>query len=356
MHDAARGTNVHQIRALLNVLASVAAITVAVVDASAQREAQDPALFRGRTDLVNVGVTVAGKRHRFVTNLSANNFAVYEDGPPQQIFAFASGAEPGPPLHVGVLLDVSESQELDLGFTQSAVIKFLASVPDAVDVTFIDFASHVRGGRYAQSDFPRLVRRVRDLTAGGDTALYDAIGLYLDGASEQDGRKVMVLYTDGGDTNSRLSFSKLMKRLKASDVTVYAIGALENQPLSAQFMQRALLAEIAEATGGTAFFPSRVKDLDRIYEQVLGEVRAQYTIGYVSTNEKTDGAWRKVEIKITRPDAKEPARSRSEGILRPFEALTLPAAVLGWHEPAPLTVLRNDSLPVVRADREHLVR
>jgi Ca-activated chloride channel family protein len=305
MHDAARGTNVHQIRALLNVLASAAAITVAVVDASAQLEAQDPALFRGRTDLVSVGVTVAAKRHRFVTNLSASNFAVYEDGRPQQIFAFASGAQPGPPLHIGVLLDVSGSQGLDLKFTQRAVIKFLASVPDAIDVTFIDFASHVRGGRYSQSDFPRLVRRVRELAAGGETSLYDAIGLYLDGASEQDGRKVMVLYTDGGDTDSSLSFNTLMTMLKASDVTIYAIGALDQQPLAAQLTQRVLLEKIAEEAGGTAFFPGGVKDLNRIYEQVLGEIQAQYTIGYVSTNEKADGTWRKVEIKITCPGSKD---------------------------------------------------
>jgi len=87
-------------------------------------------------------------------------------------------------------------------------------------------------------------------------------------------------------------------------VTVYAIGALQKQPFNLQLVQRGLLADIAEATGGTAFFPSGIKDLDRIYEQVLGEVRAQYTIGYLSTNEKADGSWRKVDVKITRPDAR----------------------------------------------------
>jgi Ca-activated chloride channel homolog len=304
MHDAATGTNVHQ-KILSTVLAIAVAISVAVVVGAAQREPRDPTLFRGSVDLVNVGVTVAGKKQRLVTNLTVNDFAVYEDGKAQPIFAFASGAESGPPLHVGVLLDVSGSQELDLGFTQKAVIKFLTALPDAVDMTFIDFASQVRGGRYAQSDFPRLVKRVRDLTAGGETALYDAIGVYLDGASEQDGRKVMVLYTDGGDTQSSLGLGSLMKLLKASDVTVYAIGALDKQPQRAQLVQRALLAEIAEATGGTAFFPSSTKDLDRIYEQVLGEVRAQYTIGYLSTNDKADGSWRKVDVKITRADAKD---------------------------------------------------
>jgi Ca-activated chloride channel family protein len=296
--------NVHQIGALSNGLAVVVAITLTAVSGSAQLPARDETLFRGRTDLVSVGVTVAAKKHRVVTNLSAGDFVVYEDGRPQQIFAFATGTQSGPPLHVGVLLDVSGSQGLDLKFTQKAVIKFLESVPDAIDVTLIDFATYVRSGRYSRSDFPLLIRRVRDLTAGGETSLYDAIGLYLDGAGKQDGRKVMVLYTDGGDTTSSLSFETLMTLLKASDVTIYAIGALAQQPLAAQFTQRVLLEKIAERTGGTAFFPDGVKDLNRIYEQVRGEIQAQYTIGYVSTNEKTDGTWRNIEIKVTCPDSK----------------------------------------------------
>jgi Ca-activated chloride channel family protein len=325
MRDArwATGTNVHHllnhlrlrmrpalsfrrsIRAVSTVLTIATAITVAVVAAPAQRlSSDDGPTFRGHIDLVNIGATVSGKKRQFVTDLSANDFAITEDGKPQQIVAFASGAEPGPPLHVGVLLDVSGSQELDLPFTQTAVIKFLGAVPDAVDMTFIDFGSTVRSARYTQEDFPRLVDRVRRLRTDGYTALYDAIAMYLDEAAEQDGRKVMVLYTDGGDTASRLSLNKLMKWLKASDVTLYAIGALENQPQSVQFMQGALLSEMAEATGGTAFFTERVKDLDKIYEQVLGEVRAQYTLGYVSTNDNTDGKWRKVKIQITRQDAK----------------------------------------------------
>jgi Ca-activated chloride channel family protein len=288
MHDGRRVTNVHHlsnhpqlrmrsdpqrrrsILAVSAILAIATAITVVAVPEPAQLAPQVGPTFRGHIDLVNVGVTVAGKKRQLVTDLSANDFAVYEDGTSQQISAFASGADPGSPLHVGVLLDVSESQELDLGFTKTAVIKFLSSLPDAADVTFIDFGSSVRGASYTPEDFPRLIERVRRLRTDGSTALYDAIGLYLDEAAEQDSRKVMVLYTDGADTASRMSLSKLMKRLKASDVTVYAIGALENQPQSVQFLQGALLSEIAEATGGTAFFTSRVRDLDRIYEQVLG--------------------------------------------------------------------------------------
>ena len=306
MHQPSNHSQVRRRRTIRawSVLAIAATIAVTIGAAPLRLEPQDPT-FRGRVDLVNVGVSVAGKKNRqLVTDLGAGDFAVYEDGKPQQITAFGSGAEPAQALHVGVLLDVSTSQRPDLGFTQTAVTKFLASLPDAVDMTFIDFASKVRGARYTQSEFPLLVERVRALRADGETALYDAIGLYLDLASEQNGRKVMVLYTDGADTSSRLSLGKLLKMLKASDVTVYAIGSFGNQSLSLHFPQRAQLAIMAESTGGTAFFPISVTELDRIYEQVLGEVRAQYTLGYVSTNEKSNGAWRKIDIKITRADAK----------------------------------------------------
>jgi Ca-activated chloride channel homolog len=282
-----------------------AATTLASFAMPARLQSQRPSIFSARVDLVSVAVTVADKRNRLITDLSARDFAVYEDGRPQTISAFAVGERSGPQLHVGVLLDVSGSQYLDLPFTQKASIKFVKSLGDSVvDVMFVDFATHVRGGLYPINDFPRLVERIRGLKTGGETALYDAVGVYLDAAREQDGRKVMVLYTDGADTRSSLKLGELMDRLKAADSTVYSIGALENQPEFLRVEQREILKQIADATGGMAFFPSKVGDLTRIYEQVVGEVRAQYTIGYLSSNEKADGAWRKVEIKITRPDAK----------------------------------------------------
>jgi len=86
---------------------------------------------------------------------------------------------------------------------------------------------------------------------------------------------------------------------------VYAIGALEHQSASTKNAQRMVLQQIADVTGGQAFFPLSVKDLDHMYEKVAAEIRAQYTIGYISTNEKTDGAWRKVEIKVVRKDGRD---------------------------------------------------
>jgi Ca-activated chloride channel family protein len=270
---------------------------------------QQVPVFRTAVDLVNVGVTVTDKKGGVVEGLTADDFEIVEDGKPQTIRYFAAGdvsaGRAGPAMHLGVLLDASESMGDDMSFTKTAAIKFLNTLTDAEDITVVDFDTEVRVARYSQNEFPRVVERIRQKKASGWTALYDAIGVYLDGAAGQDGRKIMLLYTDGGDTRSSISRSQLIDLLKASDATVYAIGALEHQ--SAFFLneQRMILQQIADTTGGRAFFPTSVKELDGVYAKVIAEIRAQYTIGYVSTNEKTDGAWRKVEVKIAHKDGRD---------------------------------------------------
>src|SRR6185295_6843114 len=146
--------------------------------------------------------------------------------------------QPGPALHLGVLIDVSGSMGEDMSFSKTASIKFLNRLIDAVDITVVDFDTEVRAARYSQNEFARVVERIRQKKADGFTALDDAIGLYLDGAGGQDGRKVMLLYTDGGDTRSALPLHELIDLLKASDVTVYTIGELEHQPQSIRNDQR----------------------------------------------------------------------------------------------------------------------
>ncbi|MGE5245823.1 MAG: VWA domain-containing protein [Betaproteobacteria bacterium] len=276
-------------------------------NAAAAPSAQQIPVFKGGIDLVNLGVTVVDRKGDLVSDLTADDFEVLEDGQKQTIRYFAPGG-PGsgrPEIHVGVLLDVSESMGEDIGFTRTAAIKFLNTLVDAADITLVDFDTEVRVTRYTQADFPRLVERVRMQKTTGMTALYDAIGVYLDGAAGQSGRKVMLLYTDGADTTSSMSFGDLMELLKASDVTVYVIGELEHLPTGARTEQRIILQQIAAATGGRAFFPGSVKALDKMYENVVDEIHAQYTLGYLSTNAKTDGTWRKVEIKVVRKDGRD---------------------------------------------------
>ena len=281
-----------------------------VVLALASLHAQPAPPFRTGVDVVNVAVTVMDRKGSPVAGLTADDFEIVEDGKTQTVRYFAAGdaVADRAPMHLGLLLDVSESMGDDLGFSKTAAIRFLNTLTDAVDVTVVDFDTEIRTARYSQNEYARLIERIRLKKAAGDTALYDAIGTYLDDADGQDGRKVMLLYTDGGDTRSVLQFTGLMDLLKASDVTVYAIGELEHQSTLTKNQQRIILQQIADATGGRAFFPLAVKELDSVYEKVLAEIRAQYTLGYVSTNETTDGKWRKVDVRVKGKDLKPRAR------------------------------------------------
>lgn len=264
-----------------------------------------PQVFRSGIDLVHVVVTVLDRRGTPVKGLRAEDFAVYEDGVRQEIRYFATGEdrEP-PPLHLGLLFDTSGSMTEDVHLSRTAAVKFLNAATRAVDVTLVDFATEVRVARYGPRDFPRLIERIRARRPEGYTALYDAIGVYLDGAADQEGEKVLVIYTDGGDTTSAMSFSECLSLLRLSDVTVYAIGFLQHQPSSVRTAQELYLRQIAAATGGEAYFPLSADDLDGMYGKILDELAARYSLGYLSTNTRTDGAWRRLEVRLTRPGLK----------------------------------------------------
>jgi Ca-activated chloride channel family protein len=261
--------------------------------------------FHAGIDLVTFGVTAVDKKGSLITDLTVDDFELFEDGKPQQITHFTRGLGEGEgaAAHLGLMLDTSASMETDLKMARTAAIKFLNLLQAAEDITLVDFDSEVRVTRYPQRDFARLVERIRMRKPDGWTAFYDALGVYLDGASSQDGRTIMVMYTDGADSRSKLRFTDLMASLKASHVTVYAVGLVENTGrYRSELTMR--LQQMADATGGQAFFPVSLKELDSAYEKVLAEIKAQYQLGYQSSNPAQDGAWRKVEIKVKRPDTK----------------------------------------------------
>lgn len=257
--------------------------------------------YRSSIELVNVGVMVFDKRGNFITDLKEGDFELFEEGQRQDVTFFSrgdTGAE-AQNLRLGLLFDTSGSMTDDIRFARTAAIKFLNGLPEAEDITLVDFDTEVRVARYGQNDFPRLVERIRGRKPDGWTALYDALGIYLDGADELDGRKVLVIYTDGGDTRSAITFSDSLEMLRASDVTVYAIGFLEHQSASLRNEQKMRLQQLTEITGGQAFFPASTRVLDQVYERVLAQIRAQYSLGFTSSNPRKDGTWRKVEVRLT---------------------------------------------------------
>ena len=186
-----------------------------------------------------------------------------------------------------------------------------------LDMTLVDFDTEVRVAKYGQKDFPRVVERIRGRTPDGETALYDAMGVYLDGAADDDGRTILVVYTDGGDTRSTSSFPDVMNLLKASDVTIFSVGFLEHSRGAAT--DRSRLMQLAEVSGGQSFFPSTMKDVDMAYDKVVQQIRAQYSIAFTSANGARDGSWRKVEFKVRKPGVSGVKILARKGYYAPYD-------------------------------------
>lgn len=261
-----------------------------------QAPASPPAI-RASVDLVSLPVVVTSRREP-VAGLSAADFEVREGGVRQTIVTFADALSDEVPIHLGLMLDKSLSMERDLDAASSAAIRFVNDFTEARGVTFVEFERTVRLGRYEPANYPQLFERVRDRRLGWGTALYDAMGRYIESTRDRTGIHVLVMYTDGGDSMSDLDASAVIDLLRGGRVMLYAIGYTQNQG-SSRFFQEGMLQIFARETGGAVFFPGSTRDLDRIYRTIRSEVRGRYTLGYVSTNPARDGKFRKVQVRLT---------------------------------------------------------
>jgi Ca-activated chloride channel homolog len=292
----------------------VLSLTVAATAlAAAQRT------FRTEVNLVHFSVVVTDKSGSPITGLAPDDFEIIEAGKPQVIKFFAAGnPEEAPALHIGFLLDTSGSMGEDIKNVRTAAIKFLNTMDHAVDITLVDFDTEVRIARYPESAYARLVERIRSRKPDGYTALYDALGVYLNSASVQDGQKVLIMYTDGGDTRSALDHAAVLDLLRASDVTVYVVGYLEHQSQSSRTAQRQQLERFASMTGGQALFPTSLKEVEKMYEKIEREIGARYSLAYTSTDVRENGAWREVDIRLKRPDLKGVRLRTRDGYFAPL--------------------------------------
>lgn len=297
--------------------AAVAAVAGSVVTAQQGR-------YRAGVDLVNVPVMVVDQYGNFISNLTASDFEVLENGQKQDVTVFLRGNADRAALNLrlGLLLDTSGSMYDDMALARTAAIRFLKDLPEAKDITLVDFDTEVRIAQYGTADLPRLIERIRSRRPDGWTALYDALGIYLDGAHDMEGRKILVIYTDGGDTKSAQTFADIMAMLKSSDVIVYSIGFLEHQPTQLVREQQMRLQQLADVTAGEAFFPTSTKALDRVFARIVSQVRAQYSLGYVSSDVRKDGTWRKVEVHLVSPQLQHLQIRTRQGYYAPYTDLT----------------------------------
>jgi Ca-activated chloride channel homolog len=273
-------------------------------------------------NLVNMLFTVADRKGKFVTNLKKEDFRVFEDDRLQVISQFSS--ETNLPLTIALLVDTSGSIRDKLRFEEEAAIEFFYSTLQRGKdkALVISFDSGVELLQDFTDDPEKLADKIRKIRAGGGTSLYDAIYLAVnEKLAETDGRRIVILITDGDDNSSRVSLTETLEAAQRNLVTIYAISTNSAAFFGSKDQERGdkTIKKFAEETGGKAFFPLKIQDLSSSFLDIHDELRSQYQIGYRPTNSKLDGTFRRVRIDVS--DKRYKPRSRA-GYYMPKTAAT----------------------------------
>jgi len=302
----------------------------------ARSGAQQPYQFRTKVDMVSVAVAVTDKKGNFIKDLRAEDFTVFEDGVEQKIVLFGAGlaqswVDLDPELKeelsgeqvLGLILDASGSMDHDMRLVRDAAIKFLTNIPRTKHLVILDFDENIRLSEYSSDDQRLIADRIYDVEAEGWTALYDAVATFLERVHAQQGRKALVVYSDGVDSRSSLGMGECLDMVRSTDVAIHTIqlgGSSRSSDISRRFSEGAFLRQISELTGGSHSMPSSLEQLDHFYDRILEELYSQYTLGYVSSNSKPDGKFRKISVKMKREGLNVRARRGYRGPSKPLPA------------------------------------
>jgi len=252
-------------------------------------------------DLVLVNATVTDPNNRFVTGLEKEHFQLFEDKVEQTISHFSSEDAP---TSIGLLFDVSSSMGDKIARAKDAAVAFLKTSNPDDEFYLLTFADQPSLDEEFTSDVSQIQNRLVYKGAKGSTTLYDAVYLGLEKMKQaHNPKRAMLLITDGEDTRSRYSLVNVRHAVKESDVQIYAIGIVSSY--YSDFAQgrsgRSVLEEMTEVTGGKAYFPNSVYELEDICTKIAVELKNQYLLGYASSNPSRDGRWRKIKVKLNAP-------------------------------------------------------
>lgn len=294
-------------------LAAIAA-TSAVLSLSAQTpqpQTRKPAdsVFRAGVEMVSLNVTVLDQQQHYLTDLESRDFTVIEDGAKQDITYFNRTSLP---IALSLLLDTSASMEQRLPIAQDAAIGFAKKLRSQDLAQVVDFDTRVEVLQDFTADASALETAIRNTQAGGSTAMFNALYISLKELAkikprtEDDvHRRAVVVLSDGEDTSSLVTYDEVLDLAKRSATTIYAIGLQSRETgLSKGFKEAEyVLRQLAQETGGRAFFVQRAEELAGIYGVIADELASQYVLGYASTNQKRDGSWRRLTVQVHRTGA-----------------------------------------------------
>jgi Ca-activated chloride channel family protein len=270
--------------------------------------AQQPA-FRSAIDVVSMNVTVTDSTNKYITDLTEQDFEIFEDGVKQDLTLFN---RTNLPVALSLLIDTSSSMEDRMVSAQDAAIGFVRKLRPSDLGEVIGFDSRAEVLQKFTSNASELEHAIRKTVAGGSTSLNNAIYISLKGlkkipirAEEEIRRQAIILLSDGEDTSSLVTFEDVLDLARRSETAIYAIGLMEDNAggQSKGFREATYaLRQLTNDTGGRAFFPADLKTLASVYGQIYDELSSQYTIGYTSKNGRRDGAWRRLVVRIARPN------------------------------------------------------
>ena len=271
---------------------------------------------------VRLPITVTDNKKQFVTGLTQNDFVIMEDKVPQQIESFTSEQNNVLPLYVGVLMDTSPSTAGKLKFEQESAMNFIQTVirPRRDRVLFATFDHEVTLRQDFTDRLELLDRAVFGVKkTGNKTALYDAVWQFCDEKMRSaQGRRVMVVITDGDDTYSRADLKDAIDIAQRTETTIFAISTKAGLAGTVPGVEAGQvqdhgdksLERLCEETGGVAFFTGDMLALERSFGRIANELRTQYLITYKPTNDQYDGSYRKVEVKLINGNEKFRLRTK----------------------------------------------
>jgi Ca-activated chloride channel family protein len=268
--------------------------------------AQQPPTFRSGTQVVSLFVTVADAQKRLVPGLTQDDFEVFDNDKPQPIVYFDNTVKP---ITVVVMLDTSASMTGTIALLREAAEQFVLRLLPQDKGRVGAFNDKIQFSSRFTSDRDELASDLKELDYGNGTKLYDALAASVDELKGIDGRRVVLVFTDGDDTESNIGLGTVIDRARAEEVMVYAIG-LESNYFNGQRMVRSKpdrgLRKLADETGGGYFELEKTSDLAPTFTRIAYELHSQYVLGFTPT--ALDGRVHKLSVRMKQPGLTARAR------------------------------------------------
>jgi VWFA-related protein len=262
-----------------------------------------PPTFGVGIEIIHLNITVTDGRNQYITSLKRGDFSVFEDGVKQELSLFN---HEDLPISLVLMVDTSVSMQEKLPVAQEAAIRFVKTLRPKDAAQIVQFNDRDTTLQDFTSDVNVLEAAIRRTQASGPTALHNALYVALKNLSKQKRsgelrRLAVVLLSDGEDTASLVSEEQVVELARQTEVAIYSISLRPNRPSdrkSLGFSQAAhLLTVLSRETGGQVYFPNSLSELDAVYGRIAEELRTQYNLGYVSSNQRRDGKWRRIVVR-----------------------------------------------------------